>query len=170
MTSNWLKQLILFIVLVLIQVLVLNHISFMGVATPFLYVYFILKMPLGTNRNLLLLLGFLLGISIDIFCNTLGVHAAATVVMAFVCFPIQRLFFEREDFENFIPSLHNLGFAFMKYAFVGVFIHHIVLISLSCFSYLNPVIIILRILSSALFTSILIYAIEGFSVKRKKHE
>lgn len=170
MTSNWLKQLILFIMLVLIQVLVLNHISFMGTATPFLYVYFILKMPLGTNRNLLIFLGFLLGICIDIFCNTLGVNAAATVFMAFACFPIQRLFFEREDFENFVPSLHNLGFAFMKYALVGVFIHHAILISLSCFSYLNPLVIVLRILSSTLFTTILIYAIEGFSVKRKKHE
>ncbi len=71
MTSNWLKQLILFVMLILIQVLVLNHISFMGYATPFLYIYFILKMPLGTNRNLLILLSFLLGISVDIFCNTM---------------------------------------------------------------------------------------------------
>lgn len=170
MTSNWLKQLILFVMLILIQVLVLNHISFMGYATPFLYIYFILKMPLGTNRNLLILLSFLLGISVDIFCNTLGLNAAASVLLAFVCFPIQRLFFDREDFENFVPSLHNLGFAFMKYAFLGVFIHHAVLISLISFSYFNPAIIVLRILSSTLFTTILIYAIEGFSVRRRKHE
>lgn len=170
MTSNWLKQLILFVTLILIQVLVLNHISFMGYATPLLYIYFILKMPLGTNRNLLIFLGFLLGICIDVFCNTLGVNAAASVLLAFVCLPIQRLFFEREDFENFVPSLDNLGFAFMKYAFIGVFIHHAILISLNSFSYFNPAIIVLRILSSTIFTTILIYAIEGFSVKRRKHE
>ncbi|SHF31376.1 rod shape-determining protein MreD [Dysgonomonas macrotermitis] len=170
MTSNWLKQLILFVVLVLLQVLVLNHILFLKFATPFLYIYFILKMPLGTNRNLLVFLGFILGLVIDIFCNTLGVNAAATTLTAFICYPIQRLFFDREDFENFVPSLNSLGASFIKYAIVCVFIHHAALISLSCFSYLNPVVILLRILSSTLFTAILIYAIEGFSVKRKKHE
>lgn len=168
MTSNWVKQLILFVVLVLLQVLVLNHISFQGYATPFLYVYFILKMPLGTNRNWLLFLGFVLGLTIDIFCNTLGLNAAATVFTAFVCLPIQRLFFERDDFEHFVPSLGNLGFAFMKYIFFCVLLHCIVLISLSCFSYLNVTIIILRILSSTIFTALLIYAIEGFSVKKHK--
>lgn len=168
MTSNWLKQLVLFVILVLLQVLVLNHISFMGYATPFLYIYFILKMPIGTNRNLLILLGFILGFCIDIFCNTPGVNAAATVFTAFVCTPIQRLFFEKDDFDHFVPSLGNLGIAFMKYIFTCVLIHTTILISISCFSYLNFTVILLRILSSTLFTTILIYAIEGFSIKKIK--
>lgn len=150
--------------------LVLNHISFLGYATPFLYIYFIIKIPLGTNRSALLLWAFLLGFTVDIFCNTPGLNAAATVLLAFSRISIQRLFFEREDFEHFVPSLKNLGAPFMKYAIMSTLIHHAALISLSCFSYLNPLVILLRILSSVILTSVLIYAIEGFSVRRKKHE
>lgn len=168
MANNWLKQLISFVTLILLQVLVLNHISFLGYATPFLYIYFIVKMPIGTDRNLVLLMAFLLGFSIDIFCNTLGQNAAAAVFAAFMRRPVQDLFFEREDFEHFIPSIPNLGFAFIKYTVVIVFIHNLALISISSFSYLNINTLILRVLSSTLLTSVLIYAIEGFSVKRKR--
>lgn len=170
MTNNWLKQLVLFIVLILLQVLVFNHISFMGYATPYLYIYFIIKMPIGTNRNLLMLLAFALGFIIDIFNNTPGQNAAATVFAAFVCRPIQELFFAREDFDHFIPNLTTLGGAFMKYASTIVLIHHAILISISYFSYFNLPIIILRIISSALLTSIIIFALEGISVKKRIHE
>lgn len=168
MTGNWIKQLIMFIILVLIQVLVLNHISFLGYATPFLYIYFIIKIPIGTNRNLVLILAFILGIIIDIFCNTLGQNAAATVFAAFMRRPVQSLFFDREDFEHFIPSISNLGIAFMKYTIVIVFLHNLVLILISSFSYLDFNIILLRILSSTIMTTLLIYAIEGFFIKKKR--
>lgn len=168
MAGNWLKQSFVFIILVLLQVLVFNHISFLGYATPFLYIYFIIKMPIGINRNLVLILAFLLGFTIDIFCNTPGQNAAAAVLAAFMRRPVQGLFFAREDFEHFIPSIPNLGTAFMKYTIVIVFIHNLALISISSFSYLNFLTILLRVLSSTLLTSILIYAIEGFSIKKKR--
>lgn len=166
MTNNWVKQLTSFVVLLLLQVLVLNHISFWGYATPFLYIYFIIKMPIGINRNLLMLLGFVLGFLIDIFCNTPGVNAAATVFAAFIRRPVQGVFFAREDFEHFIPNVATLGSSFMKYAIGIVFIHHFLLISISSFSYFNIQTIILRIFSSTILTSILIFAIEGFTVKK----
>lgn len=170
MANNRVKQLISFVVLLLLQVLVLNHISFWGYATPFLYIYFILKMPVGINRNLLMLLGFVLGFIIDIFCNTPGINAAATVFAAFMRRPVQGLFFSREDFEHSIPNIATLGGAFMKYAIVVTFIHHLLLISISSFSYFNMQTIALRILLSTTLTSVLIFAIEGFTVKKRVHE
>lgn len=170
MTNNWLKQLISFIVLILLQVLVFNHISFWGYATPFLYIYFIIKMPIDTNRNLLMVLGFIMGFIIDIFCNTPGQNAAATVFAAFAQRPVQGLFFAREDFEHFIPSIVSLGSAFMKYTCVVVFLHNLALILISSFSYFNFQTILLRIISSTILTCILIFAIEGFTVKKRVHE
>lgn len=170
MANNWLKQLISFLVLILLQVLVLNHISFLGYATPFLYVYFIIKMPIGTNRNLVIFLGFLMGFIIDLFCNTPGQNAAAATFAAFMRRPIQGLFIARDDFEHIVPSINTLGNAFMKYAVFIVFIHHTLLILISSFSYLDPLTIILRILLSSILTSILIFAIEGFSIRKKKYE
>jgi len=170
MTSNWLKQTILFVVLILLQVLVLNHISFLGYATPFLYIYFIIKMPIASDRNLLMLVSFILGFTIDIFCNTPGQNAAAAVFAAFIRKPAQVLFFEREDFEHFIPSIGTLGSAFMKYACLVVLAHHTVLISISSFSYFNLQSVGLRIISSTILTSLLIFAIEGITVKKRVHE
>lgn len=169
MSGNWVKQIISFVLLILLQVLVLNHISFLNYATPFLYIYFILKLPVGLNRNITILFAFLMGLMVDVFCNTLGQNAAATVFAAFLCQPVQRLFFTREDFEQSIPQLSTLGPAFLKYVCTIVFIHHVLLISLSSFSYLDFLTILFRIFSSSVLTCLLIFGIEGFFIKKKKH-
>lgn len=165
--SNTFKYIILFTVLVLLQVLVLNKISFLGYAVPFVYIYFILKLPVGSNRNLTTLLGFLLGFAIDLFCNTPGINAAATTLIGFICRPVQGLFFIVDDYNEQTPSLRLLGSAFMKYTILITLIHHIVLVSLESFSYFNLKLILLRIFLSAILTIILIFAFEGFSLKKK---
>lgn len=170
MANSWIKYTLIFVILILLQILVLNHISFFDHATPFLYIYLIIIMPMGINRNLLLLVAFLLGLIIDIFCNTPGQNAAASVFAAFMCRPMQLLFFDREDFEHIAPSISTLGGAFMKYTFLVVLLHHIVLISISSFSYFNIQTICLRIVLSTILTSVLIFAIEGITSKRKVRE
>jgi rod shape-determining protein MreD len=127
-------------------------------------------MPTGTGRNLLMALAFVLGFIIDIFCNTPGQHAAASVFAAFMRHPIQNLFFPREDFVHFIPNIATLGSAFMKYACSIVILHHIALLSISSFSYFNFQTIALRIVSSTILTSILIFSIEGFTVRKRIRE
>jgi rod shape-determining protein MreD len=163
LNNNLIKYLLLFIGLVLLQVLVLNEISFLGYAVPFAYIYFIMKLPFGTNKNLVLFLGFLLGFTIDIFCNTPGINAAATTLIAFLCRPIQGLFFILDDYKDQTPSYGLLGFSFMKYAVFLTFIHHIALVSIESFSFFNIKLVLLRIILSTILTSIIIFAFEGFS-------
>ena len=67
MINNILRGFIYFVVLVLVQVLILNNIHFLRVATPFLYLYFILKMPVGSSRMNVVFFSFLIGLTIDIF-------------------------------------------------------------------------------------------------------
>ena len=43
MINNLLRGFIYFVVFVLIQVLILNNIHFLRIATPFLYLYFIIS-------------------------------------------------------------------------------------------------------------------------------
>ena len=59
-----------FIGLVLLQVLILNNVHIAGYATPFLYIYFILKFNSGTSRNELMLWAFFFGLTIDVFSDT----------------------------------------------------------------------------------------------------
>jgi len=76
--------LVRFILLVFAQVFILNHLNLDGYVNPLLYTWFILLLPFFTPGWVLLLTGFLLGISIDLFTATPGLNAAATVLMAFL--------------------------------------------------------------------------------------
>jgi rod shape-determining protein MreD len=161
------KYALLFILLVLLQVLVLNRISFLSYAVPFAYIYFILKLPVGFNRNLSVLLGFILGFIMDVFCNTPGINAAATTLAGFLSLPVQGLFFMVDDYNEQTPGSRLLGSAFMKSALLLTIIHHVVLISIESFSYSNIKLVIIRILLSTVLTVILVFAFEGFSLKKK---
>ena len=82
MVLNYLHKIGWFIGLVLLQVLILNNVHIAGYATPFLYIYLILKFESETPRNALMLWAFFLGLTVDIFSDTPGMNAAATVALA----------------------------------------------------------------------------------------
>ncbi|MFV0468974.1 MAG: rod shape-determining protein MreD [Dysgonomonas sp.] len=168
MQNRFIQFFLLFVILVLLQVLILDHISFLGYATPFLYIYFVFKLPIGLNRYFITFLGFLLGFTIDLFCNTPGMNAAATTFIAFFIKPIQGLFFQRNDYETYIPSISVLGGAFLRYAVLCIFIHLVLLLTIESFSYFNFYNLILKILCSTIVTSLLVFAIEGLSFNKKK--
>jgi len=137
MIDNIQKNIVLFFVLVLLQVLVLNNIQLSGYLNPYLYILFIILLPFETPGWLVLILGFLLGFSIDIFSNTLGINAAATVAMAFARQHLLRSLAPRGGFElNSSPNIHTNGiWWFVKYSFSLIIIHHIYLFYLAVFSF-----------------------------------
>jgi len=49
MKLSYLYEIVRFVLLILLQVLLLNRISLFGLATPVLYGYFLLKLPMGRN-------------------------------------------------------------------------------------------------------------------------
>jgi rod shape-determining protein MreD len=165
--SSNIKYIITLVLLVLLQVLILNRISFLGYGVPFAYIYFIIKLPIGSNKSVVILLSFILGLIIDIFCNTPGINAAAAALAGFVRGPVQGLFFMVDDYNEQTPGLSLLGAAFIKYAIFLTLIHHIALISIESFSYFNPGILLARIGLSTILTSLLVFAFEGFSFKKK---
>lgn len=71
MTRN-LTYSILFIVLVLVQALLMNHIVLFNCAVCYIFIYFMVKLPPYMNTYLQLTLGFLLGLSIDMLSDTPG--------------------------------------------------------------------------------------------------
>ena len=150
-----------FLGLALVQVLLLNNIYLFGVATPFLYIYVILILDKGIGRTVLMLIAFALGLVIDIFCNTPGVNAAASVFLAFVRPELLRMFAPREEFENFEPGIHTLGiWAFMRYALVALLLHHAAVYFLEAFTFAHIGHLLLRILCSTLLTVMLVMSVE----------
>ena len=76
-------QFILFFVYLIIQVLLLKNLVIYETAFCFLYVAFILLVPVETNTLFLMGAAFLLGFFVDIFYDSLGLHASASVLVAY---------------------------------------------------------------------------------------
>ena len=167
MIINYIHRIGWFVGLILLQVLILNNVHIAGVVTlillfSFLYVYFILKFNSGTSRNELMVWGFCMGLAIDIFSNTPGMNAAATVLLAFLRPLFLRLFTPRDTLDSIVPSLKSMGIAsFLKYLVVSVFVHHFMLLTLEFFSFTSIPLLLLRVVSSTILTITCIMAVEG---------
>jgi hypothetical protein len=129
------KYIIIFILLVLLQVLVIDNINPGGWINPYLYPYLLLILPFSVAGWLIIFLAFLLGLTIDIFHYSPGMHASACVLAGFI-----RTFYfnyfppEQEPIENQEPHFHFPGpVPFMLYSSVIIFSHHLLLFSVQTF-------------------------------------
>lgn len=159
-----------FVVLLLFQVLILNHIRLSGFINPYVYILFILLLPLNTPGWLLLILGFFTGISVDLFMGTPGLHAGATVFMAFMRPTIIRALSRGKDLEKIVePSINAMGSSwFFFYSLLLVSLHHIVLFFFEAFSINQLGDTLLRIVASIPVSEIFILLIVYFFRSQKK--
>ena len=156
-----------FVGLTLLQVMLLNNIFLFRLATPLLYIYPILILDKNVSRISLMLIAFALGVTIDIFSNTPGVNAAASVFLAFLRPGLLQMFSPRDEYENFEPGIHTLGIgAFVRYAFISLLLHHAVVFLLDTFSFAHAGYLALRIVCSTLLTGMLVVAIDFIRHRR----
>lgn len=157
-----------FIVLVLIQVLILDNIQFSGYVNPFMYVLFILLLPFETPNWLIILLGFVLGLTIDLFSNTIGMHAFATVFMAFLRPYVLKIIEPHDGYEpGTFPRLYYFGFAwFLKYSIILVFLHHLFLFYIEVFRFTDFFSTLMRVILSVLFSMVIIVLSQYFILRK----
>ena len=169
MINNLIRGLLYFVVLVLIQVLILNNIHFLRIATPFLYLYFIVKMPVGSPRDLVVLFSFLIGLGIDVFSNTPGMHAAACTLTGFIREPLIRFYMGKDLPDGIYPSYKTFGYGgFFRYVLSLVVIHHVTLFLIESLTLFDPLFLALRIGASVITTTLLICTIEAFNIETQK--
>jgi rod shape-determining protein MreD len=168
MNNDFTKNSLRFVLLILAQVLIFNHINFLGFINPYPYVLFILLFPIGDNRTLLIILSFFLGITLDMFSNSGGMHAAASLVMAYSRPWVLRSVFGVAYEYNTI-RITNISFTErFIYIITLVLIHHFVLFLLETFNVSDILYIFKKTLFSGIFTLILsLIFITLFSAKRK---
>lgn len=169
MTKEILKFALMFVVVVLCQVVVFNHICLFGVAIPLVFIYFLIKLPVNLPVNWALTLGFLLGLTVDIFSNTQGMNALACTVLAMLRLPVLHLYVPRQDdLPNSDPSSRTLGPAvFMKYAVTLTTIYCTLFFIIDAFTFFDPLHLLLKIVCSSALTFVIILAFDGFASSRK---
>ncbi|MDR1332686.1 MAG: rod shape-determining protein MreD [Tannerella sp.] len=159
-----------FLFFISLQVLLLNSLHLFRVTTLFLYVYVIIKIPINITRSQTIFISFLLGLIIDMFTNTLGMHAAACALAGFFREPLMKAYTEREIPEEGIPSSRHLGQgAYIRLVLSLVILHHVALFLIESLSLFDPLFLTLRIVTSVILTSLCIFILESFTIFRK-HE
>lgn len=162
-------NIIRFVVLVILQVSLFKNMGYYSLATPFPYILILFLLPIGIPNLLLYLLALCTGLSIDAFYDSIGVHAAACVALAWF-----RIFFHKITLEVDVvnsygtPAWSEMGFKwFSTYVLLGTLVHHIVLYIVEIFSFDNFLFTLGSIGLSSIFTIILIYIIGILTYKRK---
>jgi len=139
------KNIYRFCIILLMQVFVLNKITLHwftepagALFVPFVYPLFILLLPFETPVWVLLFTGFGLGLTVDTFMTNGGMHAAATVLMAYLRTNVLNALMPRNltEYVNQQPSIKNMGWVpFLVYSGFLTLVHHIVYFSVESWSF-----------------------------------
>lgn len=156
-----------FILLLFVQAFLLSNINFFGFINPNLYILFFLMYRLDGDRTALIILGFLMGLLLDLLTQGSGGHTIASLTITYL-----RLYIIRFSFGvNYdVPmgmirgSLVNQRVA---YFLQMILIHHLLLFVVIYFSFDNILTIIKNTFLSAFFTFILVYISLGLFKERK---
>lgn len=161
-----------FILLVFIQVFLLKNIVFYDLNIPYLYILFILLLPFETPNWVLFFFSFLIGISIDLFNDTLGLHAASSTILALVRILFIAVTVQKDNYDSDPePSLSIMGFRwFFFYALILTLIHHFFLLNFEVFKFSEIPSTLSRVILSSLITLILIFISELLFFRKKQRK
>jgi hypothetical protein len=141
-----------FILLLFMQVAIFNKMDFLGYINPYPYILFILLYPVNGNKYGLLLSSFLLGIIMDLFCNSGGVHATAAITLA----ALRPTFFKFSFGVSYEYQTIKINDKITpeRFSFIAISVvsHHIVLFLLEAFRMIFFLEVLLRTLFSTVFT------------------
>ncbi|KGI60280.1 rod shape-determining protein MreD [Prevotella sp. DNF00663] len=166
MNVSLLKGMFIFVLLLLAQVLVLNHVHLFGFATPLPYVYMVLLFRRGYPKWAILLLCFLMGLGIDVFSDTPGVTMASMTFLGLLQPYLLSMFIQRDVDDTLAPSFSTLGTAkFVYYTIISVTIYCFVFFTLEAFNFFNWQLWLATIGGSIVLTVILVLVLENLRKK-----
>lgn len=150
------------------QVLILDRLLLHGFLTPYIYVLMVLSLPLAFPTWAAMLLGFVMGLSVDFFLNTGGMHALALVFLAYVRPVIIRLLRPPEGYEpDDRPNIGIMGPGwFFTYAVTCVLLHHFVYFSVEILSFSYFLYFLKKWLITSLATLALVVLMQMFGGRR----
>ena len=155
MNSALLLNIARFVLLLAVQVVIFNNINFFGYINPYPYVFFILLFPVNGNKFSLLLASFCIGIMMDMFCNSGGVHATASLLLAYIRPIFFRFSFGLSYEYQTIKINDRLTPERFSFILVAIVTHHFILFLLEVFNFGLIIDILIRTVLSSIFTIII---------------
>lgn len=166
--ERWIRYIFLFVALVILQLFVFDQLNFRGYVNAFPYIYFILALPFSVSGRSILLLSAFMGLVIDFFSGTMGVHMAALVFMGYSRILLLPALAPQGDYEADVePSAQANGWGwYIRYSFILTLVHSFVIYIVESFSFVNFSFILLNILFSSLLTAVMFLILQIAGQKR----
>lgn len=166
MTKFAIKYALAFLLLIPAQAIAFNHMILFNVAVPLVFLWLIIGLPVTLGTNASLFLGFLAGLTLDIFCDTPGVNALCCTILAFIRKPVFHLYVSMDDdLAGRSPSSRSMGAAaYMKYMFTMVLLYSIMMFTVEAFQIFHFWLLLLRILGTTVYTFLMLYAIDNIKL------
>ena len=164
------RYIVYFVSLVLLQTLLFNYIPLGIGLVPYIYILAIILLPIEIQNWSLLLISFLLGITIDIFNDSMALHTSAILFVAFVRPAIIQALASDDGYKTgTLPSYKSFKLnRFIFYIFIIVFVHQFIFFSFDIFKFSKIGIIILKTIVNTFYTGIFIIIIHILFFKNKQ--
>jgi hypothetical protein len=168
LSNSLLKNSILLLLFSACQILIFNQLQFLSLFFPMIYILWIYQYPLEDNPYIFLFLSFILGLSIDLFIGTGGIHAFASVSIAFLRKPLFGIISSSSDNE-LIGAIDQKLNKFQNFIliFFLILIHHSFLYLIDNLKFSNYLILIQRIIINSLITFTFVYSFYLLFIKSR---
>lgn len=163
---DWTKQFVRYIVVMLLQVLLFDQLQLWGVCHPYIYVLCLLMLPITLPHSVDMLIGAAAGFVMDVFCNSLGIHMAACILLMFIRPYLLGGIVNDKDRLNEQINLHAIGIeAFVKYTVILVVVHHLTVFLLAAWSWEHIGFALIETLVSGTITFLVILGYNALKYK-----
>ena len=150
---DWTKQIGRYIVVMILQVLLFDQLQLLGVCHPYIYILCLLMMPITLPHSADMFVGAAAGLIMDVFCNSMGVHTAACILIMFVRPYLIGALVNDKDRLNEQISLRALGMeALLRYVVIMVVIHHLTVFLLAAWSWAHIGFVLIETIVSSIIT------------------
>jgi rod shape-determining protein MreD len=154
---DWTKQIGRYILVMILQVLLFNQLQLWGACHPYIYILCLLMMPITLPHSVDMIIGAAVGLVMDVFCNSLGVHTAACILLMYVRPYLIGALVNDKDRLNEQISLRAIGMeALLKYVVILVVLHHLTVFLLAAWSWAHISFVLLETFVSSVITILLI--------------
>lgn len=163
---EWTKQFGRYIIVMLLQILLFDQLQLWGACHPYIYVVCLLMMPITLSHSADMIIGAVIGLIMDIFCNSMGVHTASCILLMFVRPYLLGVIINDKDRLNEQISLRSVGMeAFIKYTVILVLLHHLTVFSLAAWSWTHIGFVLLETVISSIVTILIIIGYNTLSYR-----
>lgn len=163
---EWTKQFGRYIIVMLLQILLFDQLQLWGACHPYIYVVCLLMMPITLPHSADMIIGAVIGLIMDIFCNSMGVHTASCILLMFVRPYLLGVIINDKDRLNEQISLRSVGMeAFIKYTVILVLLHHLTVFSLAAWSWTHIGFVLLETVISSIVTILIIIGYNTLSYR-----